>query len=286
MADFTGFVADFVALLDEAKGIRLGGYPPCGRPPAAPGAGKILVFSPHPDDECIVGALALRLMREAGMQVVNVAVTHGSNKERQAPRFAELQGACEYLGFGLIQVQEGGLEKINPKGREAMPDNWAAAVAKIAAILKDERPDIVFIPHRGDWNTSHMGTHDLVLEALAAVGEGLSCSVVENEFWAPMDNPNVMIEVTQKDLTDLITALSFHVGEVERNPYHLGLPSWMRDNVRRGGELVGGQGMAVPDYPFAVLYRVSRWDGSSLQDAFEGGKVIAAGDDVGAVLRP
>jgi len=284
MTAYVKFVADFVALLDEAKMYQLGGFPPCDASQPAADAKKILIFSPHPDDECIVGALPLRLMRESGMRVINVAVTHGSNKERQGPRFAELQGACEYLGFGVIQVQESGLEKINPKGKASLPDNWAAAVDMMAAILKEEMPDIVFIPHEGDWNTTHIGTHDLVLEALAAVGSELSCHVVENEFWAPMDTPNVMIEVTQKDLSDLITALSFHVGEVERNPYHLGMPSWMRDNVRRGGELVGGQGMAVPDYPFATLYRVSRWDGCALQEAFEGGKVIAGDEDIGVLF--
>ena len=62
----------------------------------------------------------------------------------------------------------------------------------------------------------------------------------------------------------MMAALSCHVGEVQRNPYHLLVPAWMQDNVRRGGELVGGQGGAAPDFTFATLYRLRRWvDGGS-----------------------
>jgi LmbE family N-acetylglucosaminyl deacetylase len=231
-----------------------------------------------------VGALALRLLRQGGMRVVDVAVTQGSNKARQAPRLAELKGACNYLGFDVIQVQEGGLEKINPKGQAAAPENWAEAVRKIAAILAQQQPRVVFIPHERDANTTHIGTHLLVLDAIRTLGPAFSCYVVETEFWAPMDGPNLMVEVSATDLADLIAALSFHVEEVRRNPYHLTLPSWMRDNVRRGGEIVGGQGAAAPNYAFATLYRLRRWQNGQLVTPFEGGKFLGAGDDVKALF--
>jgi hypothetical protein len=66
------------------------------------------------------------------------------------------------------------------------------------------------------------------------------------------------------------------VGEVRRNPYHLLLPAWMQDNVRRGGELVGGQGQAAPDFVFATLYQLRRWREGKLQSFYSGGKHLAA----------
>ena len=45
-------------------------------------------------------------------------------------------------------------------------------------------------------------------------------------------------------------------GEIERNPYHLRLPVFLADSVRRGGELVLGAGEAPPDFAFATLYRL------------------------------
>ena len=76
-------------------------------------------------------------------------------------------------------------------------------------------------------------------------GRGLACLAVETEFWGAMDAPNLMVESSAADVADLVAALSLHVGEVARNAYHLRLPAWMIDNVRRGAELVGGQNGAA-----------------------------------------
>src|SRR5437867_2114280 len=100
MNPYKQFVSDFARLVNEGKSWPLGNLEPPPRPAIAADAPKALFFAPHPDDECIVGGLALRLMREARMNVINVAVTQGSKKERQAERYRELEGACRYLGFG------------------------------------------------------------------------------------------------------------------------------------------------------------------------------------------
>jgi hypothetical protein len=88
-------------------------------------APKVLLFSPHPDDECLTGALPLRLLRELQCNVINVAVTLGSRQERRQERWQELKNACEYLRFGLVLSQEGGLEQINPETRQKKPASLA-----------------------------------------------------------------------------------------------------------------------------------------------------------------
>src|SRR5213595_1080988 len=128
MTSYQEFVSEFSRLLLEGKSLPLGGFPPVRAPGLTANAPKALFFAPHPDDECIVGGIALRIMREAGMRLLNVAVTQGSKKERQAERLKELQAACKYIGFGLITTGPAGLEKINPKTREQDPLHWAACV--------------------------------------------------------------------------------------------------------------------------------------------------------------
>jgi LmbE family N-acetylglucosaminyl deacetylase len=268
-------VNEYARFAKAGKSYPLGGFPPAPRPTLAPNAPKALIFSPHPDDEVIIGGLALRLLREAQWNVINVAVTQGSNKARQQPRLEELKNCCANIGFGLVQTATDGLEKINPKTRQQDPAHWQACVKVIAAIIAREQPKVVFFPHDADWNSSHIGTHYLVTDALKTLGD-FGCHCVETEFWAAMATPNLMVEIPPQDLADLVTALSFHVGEVQRNPYHLTLPAWMVDNVRRGGEVVGGQGGAVPDYQFATLYRLRRWRGGQLEKAFEGGRQLGA----------
>jgi len=246
-------------------------------PDSAP---TVLLFSPHPDDECIVGGLALRLLREARWRVVNVAVTQGSKKDRQAGRLAELHAACDFLQFSLVTTAPGGLEKVNPKARTAEPAHWQASVATIAGILREHRPRVVFFPHELDWNSTHIGTHHLVMDALKALpAESFPCYVVETEFWGQMPTPNLMVESPKQDVADLMAACSFHVGEVQRNPYHLSQTAWMQDNVRRGGELVGGQGGAAPDYLFATLYRLRKWENGALNAFYAGGRNLGAHED-------
>jgi N-acetylglucosamine malate deacetylase 1 len=275
------WIADYARLRREGRRAPLGGFEPASLPPPRPDAPKVMLFSPHPDDECIVGGLALRLRRELGARVLNVAVTQGSNKARQTARLEELRAACAFLGFDLVPTAPGGLEKISPAGRAADPDNWRRAVALIADLLERERPDVVMFPHAADWNGTHIGTHHLLVEAMTSLGPSFRTLVVETEFWAAMPDPNLMVELSETDTADLVAALSFHVGEVQRNPYHLTLPAWLQDNVRRGGELVGGQGGAAPDYLFATLHRLRAWAEGGFQSVLKAGRHVACGDPAG-----
>jgi hypothetical protein len=94
-----------------------------------------------------------------------------------------------------------------------------------------------------------------------------------------------MVESSPEDVGHLMAALSFHAGEVRRNPYHLRLPAWMMDNVRRGGEVVGGQGGAAPAFTYATLYRASRWREGRLQPAYESGRLLPASADPSVIAR-
>jgi N-acetylglucosamine malate deacetylase 1 len=274
---YQAFVNGFARLLTEGEALGPVGLtetPPESSSDAAD-APKALIFAPHPDDEVIIGGLALRLLREQKLNVTNVAVTLGSRAERQAERWQELKNCCQYIGFGLQAAAERGLEGINLAARKEQPQRWSAAVAAIAGILVAQRPAIIFLPHADDWNQTHLGTHFLVLEALERC-PGLACQVVETEFWGAMDTPNLMVELSAAD----VAALSLHVGEVARNAYHLRLPAWMMDNVRRGAELVGGQGGAAPSFAFATLYRLRRWGGGELHEVLERGQVLSGQDDL------
>ncbi len=234
-------------------------------PTPVAGEHPVLLFAPHPDDECIFGGLPLRLLRETNTAVINIAVTLGSRKDRQQPRWQELCSACACLDFGLVRTKETGLENIQTTTRETDPTNWKQAVDQITSVLQTYAPSVVFMPHAKDNNSTHIGTHWLVRDALAAMPTSFSCNVIETEFWGAMATPNLMVENTPQEVADLMLALACHVGEVARNPYHLRLPAWMIDNVRRGGELVGGQGGTAPSFPFSTLYAIKQQRDGVLQ---------------------
>lgn len=232
------------------------GNPPDRAAPPTPEArpGHCLVLAPHPDDECIVGALPLRLQQEAGWRVTNVAVTLGSNPERREPRWAELVDACGVLGFGCIRLGAEGLSDVRDDTAERNPALWAAHVQALAALLTEQQPSLLLAPHALDDNPSHRGTYRLVAEALARAR--LDTVLAHTEFWATQSAPNTLVQTSIADTARLIAALERHTGEIERNPYHLRLPAFLADSVRRGGELVLGAGEAPPDFAFATLYRL------------------------------
>ena len=258
---YQAFVTRFAQQLSEGCQLPLGDFPPAPSPALEPDAPRALVFSPHPDDESLIGALALRLRRQAGYQVVVVAVTQGSNEARQTERWQEMSGACGFLGWELQATVTGGLTHITPTARQSEPAAWNSAVAIAVTLILKYRPKVIIMPHEGDGHSTHQGTHLLVLDALRRIGPDFSCAVVLTEFWAALAEPNLMVESPAEDVADLMAALSFHKGEVRRNPYHVLLPSWMSDNVRRGSERVGGQGGAAAGFTFATLYRLEHWDG-------------------------
>jgi LmbE family N-acetylglucosaminyl deacetylase len=203
-------------------------------------------------------------MREAGKQIINIPVTFGSNEARQTERDAELADACGYLGWSTYRNRN---------------DLTGLEVADIVEILTALRPEIILVPHADDWNPRHISTHHTVVDALKRCGSEFSCTVVETEFWGAMSDPNLMVEADAKTVADLVAATSLHVGEVARNPYHLLLPAWMQDNVRRGGELVGGAGSAVPEFDFATLYRLRRWESGRFVDVLDRGTYVPAGEE-------
>ena len=211
--------------------------------PQAPG--HCLIFAPHPDDECIVGTLPLRLKQEAGWQVTNVAVTLGSNIARRQARWAELEAACAVLGFANLRLADEGFEEVKISTAAERPALWAEQVQAVAALLTDQKPALILLPHAGDGIATHMGTHRLVTEAVADAG--ITTVLAETEFWATMAEPNCLVETSPADTARLVQALSRHVGEVERNPYHRRLPAFLADSVRRGGELLTGAGSMPPD---------------------------------------
>ncbi|HEY3862016.1 MAG TPA: PIG-L family deacetylase [Verrucomicrobiae bacterium] len=282
MNPYSKFVSDFARIVAEGKSLPLGGFAAPTRPAPAADAPVALFFAPHPDDETIAGGLALRLMREAGWQVINAAVTLGSLESRKAARWEELRNACHYLGFGLESLDPSGMA-VRTSIREADPEAWSRMTGLVAELFEKHRPKAIFFSHEHDWNSTHIGEHFLVMDALKE-SRGLQCHLFEMEFWGQMQSPNLMVEYTPAIVEDLVAATSFHVGEVQRNPYHLVMPAWFMDNVRRGAELVGGQGGAAPGFLFAQLFRMRRWNGSQAEDCLARGRFLPASENPAALF--
>ncbi len=249
--------------------------------------------APHPDDESLSGALALRLSLESGVRVTNVAITLGSDLDERGRRQRELESACRALGFELVVPADpsaapgtapAGFDHVNLDTRRDRSQEWVAKVGALRQIFDREEPDAVFAPHAEDFNTTHLGTHWLVVEALGLHLERSGREpviLIQTEFWHQLAEPNLMVGVTPEAVAILLVAACEHGGEMTRNPYHLLAPARMMDNVRRGSEVVGGQGAVAQSFTFAELYRVTLMRGKELIAPRAGGVILGPTEEIG-----
>ena len=240
-------------------------------PADAPGATSplCLLFSPHPDDEALVGGIALRLQQESGWRVVNVAVTLGSRLDRRAARWQELQASCRVLGFGCVGAGAAhgqGLDGVQWAQAEADTAGWQLARRAVLELLTELRPTVVVCPHELDGHDAHRATGRLVREAIEQAPD-LSLHLLLSEYWNTQLQPRLMLELPDDCIARMMLATAQHVGEVTRHPYHLSLPAWLIDGARRGAERVGAPGSAASEITFAALYGWRLWRAGRWEDA-------------------
>lgn len=208
-------------------GVKPAGSGPAGQP-------IVLIVAPHPDDECLMGGYALRMKLEWNARVCVFPFTLGSKKDRQAARQQELKNACAVLNF---EVLEGG---------------------DLAATVEALHPDFIFAPHSEDGHPAHKSAHEAAVNAMNTYLKKHPKKVfrfLQTEFWHAMKEPNLLIPLSSDQVALIGLALMKHVGEVSRNPYHLRLPAWYMDQVRRGSEKVSGMGSSGHgDWVFGQLY--------------------------------
>src|SRR5262245_162364 len=117
-----GFVESLVSAFKCASGVPLGleKYSLSAAKPKRNGRHRltVLICSPHPDDEALVGGFALRALQESKARVVNCAITLGADRKRKQERLRELRASCAVLGFELKIAgwpRIHGLENVEPQ---------------------------------------------------------------------------------------------------------------------------------------------------------------------------
>lgn len=200
--------------------------------------GCVLIVSPHPDDECIMSSLALRLKIENNAKIINTAVTLGSKIERQKERSIELRNASHVLGIESVILSE----------------NWLKKEKELKALIQKYNPKIIIAPHIKDGHPTHIKTAKLVKKVLSSK-KIMPTIIAWSEFWGQNPKNNIIVEVPTDILEIQMKSLEMHKGEIERNPYHLRLPAWMIDNVRRAEQVIG-QSQKVPEFAFGSLYQL------------------------------
>ncbi len=299
---YVDYAHAFERMMAMARHLPLGGFDPLPAVEIANDAPNVLLITIHPDDEHLYGSLAIRF-RAMGMRVVVAAMTFGSNVSQRFRRLDELQNSCRFSGYDLdlppgfdnVNTRDPatlGMSGVTPSAEIDVPVVFAANLAATVALLERHRPAIVIMPHDDDYNSSHIGGHQLGQKALIEMQRrhpDFWCHVVLAEYWRAMENPNLLVGFSPTMVGHLMAGTSFHVGECRRNPYQTEIPAWMANNVRRV-EVMCRQGGQAPDFTFGALYEHLVFADGVFDNPYpaeEGkAKVIGPDGDLGEVFHP
>jgi len=224
----------------QLSGLPLPEPTPLYKPGAISDQPRILILSPHPDDECLMAACALRMQEEWGAQVTVVPYSYGSNVSRRVSRSQELKDALTILGFNLFDPRK------NAAYEKLTQEEFLDAVKHID-------PEVIIAPHAKDRHPTHIEAH-----AMACLAKSAKL-LVQTEYWQAAEEPNLFISLSTQHVVKIGEALMKHVGEVARNPYHLSLPAWYMDQARRAPEIIpSGFGGKGSNYIFGQLLHMGR----------------------------
>ncbi len=161
-----------------------------------PHRGKVLVISPHPDDESIGPGGTLALHTDAGDEIAVVFATtgvHGDARRRYDPaeyvarRQAEAREAADVLGIAHTEFWP------FPDSAEASEDDLASLTAHVEDALERHQPDVIYVPHAREAHSDHY--YCAVTTERARANTGTSAVTLAYEVWSPLE-ADVVVDVS------------------------------------------------------------------------------------------
>jgi LmbE family N-acetylglucosaminyl deacetylase len=144
---------------------------------------RVLVFAPHPDDETIGCGGTIALLRDRGCAVTVVFVTDGAGGDPEGHQGGQIVSVRQREAT-LAAASLGDPQLIfwaEPDGRTF--DSWALR-QRIAALVRAEKPDWIFLPSLLDYHRDHVAVARAVLRAVRRTRVSSRCFLYE--IWAPV----------------------------------------------------------------------------------------------------
>ena len=162
---------------------------------------KILVFAPHNDDEVLGVGGTIAKYAAQGNEVIVCEVTSGDKSlwkmiSDEASRAHKILGVSQtiFLDLPVVGLKDIPTEMINSKFQE---------------VVNSVKPDIAFIPHKGDMHIDHQETSKAAMVALRPIDNPQLKAIYVYETlseteWNIPSVDNVFIPNTWNDITDYI----------------------------------------------------------------------------------
>ena len=137
---------------------------------SATGADRVVVISPHPDDEAIACSGTLLRHRASGDDVVIAIVTDG-RLSKQAAMPDEM--AAIRRDEALLAARRLGVDRLEWLGLHEGAWDAAELEKRLRALLERYEPTIVYAPSRVDFHPEHLSVAHSLAAAFSALGGSL-----------------------------------------------------------------------------------------------------------------
>ena len=155
---------------------------------------RVLVISPHPDDESVGcgGTIRMHVLQKDDVHVVFLTSGekggHGlAPKEAARVREQEAHAAAEILGISHIEFWR-------------QRDGALRANSYMAKLLREKiegwKPDLLYVPHGGEMHPDHRASARLVRRTLSDLPRESRPVVRMYEVWTPMQRMDHVIDIS------------------------------------------------------------------------------------------
>lgn len=201
---------------------------------------RVLVIAPHPDDEVLGCGGTIVKHAQGGDKVYLCIVTKAYppewSEDEIKERREEVLSANQILGIKKTYFLDFPTVRLDTVPQKELNDS-------IARVVGEVKPEVVYIPHRGDINKDHCLVFDAAMVALrpepgTVVRKVLSYETLsETEWAAPFSEnifiPNLFVDIS-KTLEIKLEAMSAYKTEVKEFPHPRSLQAISALAKRRG----------------------------------------------------
>ncbi|ODS41272.1 MAG: hypothetical protein A7315_02040 [Candidatus Altiarchaeales archaeon WOR_SM1_79] len=183
---------------------------------------KALVIAPHPDDEVLGcgGTIAKHSKQgdEIYLCIVTKAYIPDWSEEFLKNRLKEIEKANKILGIKKTYFLDYPTVKLDTFPQKELNDS-------IFKVIVEVKPEIVYIPHKGDINKDHRLVFEASLVATRPINYKIKKilsyeSLSETEWGQPIEpfTPNVYIDISDTIKTK-IEAMKAYESEIKQYPH-------------------------------------------------------------------
>jgi LmbE family N-acetylglucosaminyl deacetylase len=214
-------------------------------------ATRVLVFAPHPDDEVLGCGGSIAKLTAGGARVHVAYLTSGEQGSGTVPP-AELGPAREgeaRAAVSLLGVAPGDVTFARFGDGQVSPCDLAQAEA-VMRLVRQVRPEFVYVPHEHDGSFDHRAAHRLVMRAADMAGSRnfahlggphwVPC-VLGYEVWSPISRPSYLEDISAFTAakTAALGCYSSQAGKGPGQAAHVG-PAGLALAAHRGAATAGG----------------------------------------------